>query len=185
MPEASEKHRQGDGEDRQQADESALQRTEIVTNVHGYLRRRTRRRRLSGQEANTALRVLLKRREMDKRELEEQVLYNVKELVQPYLDKLKLDAKDIRNKAFISIIESNLNDITSAFSRRLAIDFYDLTKSELKVASFIRQGKRSHQIADILGLSVRTVEAYRNSIRRKLRIKKRKINLRTFLLSIS
>jgi PAS domain S-box-containing protein len=137
------------------------------------------------QEANTALRVLLKRREMDKRELEEQVLYNVKELVQPYLDKLKLDAKDTRNKAFISIIESNLNDITSAFSRRLAIDFYDLTKSELKVASFIRQGKRSHQIADILGLSVRTVEAYRNSIRRKLRIKKRKINLRTFLLSIS
>lgn len=137
------------------------------------------------QEANTALRVLLKRREMDKRDLEEQVMYNAKELIQPYLDKLKGRCRDARNNAYVSIIESNLNDITTAFSRRLTLEFYDLTKSELKVANFIRQGKRSGEIAAALGLSVRTVEAYRNGIRRKLRIKNKKVNLRTFLLAIS
>ena len=137
------------------------------------------------QEANTALRVLLKRRELDKRDLEEQVMYNIKELIQPYLDKLKHRSKDTRNKAFASIIESNLNDITSSFSRRLALEFYDLSKAELKVANFIRQGKRSKEIAAALAISVRTVEAYRNNIRHKLRIKNRKVNLRTFLLSVS
>jgi PAS domain S-box-containing protein len=137
------------------------------------------------QEANTALRVLLKRREMDKHDLEEQVMYNIKELIEPYLDKLNRQCTDVRTSAFISIIESNLNDITSSFSRRLALEFYDLSKAELKVANFIRQGKRSREIAAALGLSVRTVEACRNSIRRKLRIKNRKVNLRTFLLSIS
>ena len=41
------------------------------------------------EEVNTALKVLLKRREEDKKELEEKVLFNVKELVEPYLKKLK------------------------------------------------------------------------------------------------
>ena len=40
------------------------------------------------EEVNTALRVLLKRRENDKIEIEEKVLYNVKDLVMPYLEKL-------------------------------------------------------------------------------------------------
>ena len=42
------------------------------------------------EEANTALKVLLKQRENDKVELEEKVLLNVRELVFPYLEKLKM-----------------------------------------------------------------------------------------------
>jgi len=41
------------------------------------------------EEINTALKVLLKQREHDKTKLEEKVLINVKELVVPYLEKLK------------------------------------------------------------------------------------------------
>ena len=137
------------------------------------------------EEANTALKVLLKRREVDKRELEEQVLYNIKELVLPYLDKLKKAPPAERHDAYISILESNLSDITCAFSRRLSLEFYGLTTSELKVANFIRQGRKSHQISAMLGLSIRTVEAYRQSIRRKLRLQNKKVNLRTFLMSIN
>ncbi len=137
------------------------------------------------EETNTALRVLLKRREMDKHEFEEQVMYNVKELILPYLDTLKSLAPDERQEAYLSILESNLNDITKAFSRRLALEFHHLTPSEFKVATFIRQGKKSREIASLLGLSMRTVDAYRLSIRKKLRIQNKKVNLRTFLLSIN
>ena len=137
------------------------------------------------EETNTALRVLLKRREMDKHEFEEQVMYNVKELILPYLDTLKSLTLDERQEAYLNILESNLNDITKAFSRRLALEFHHLTPSELKVATFIRQGKRSREIASLLGLSLRTIDAYRLSIRRKLRIQNKKVNLRTFLLSIN
>lgn len=137
------------------------------------------------EETNTALKVLLKRRDVDKQEFEEQVMCNVKEFVLPYLDKLKELSVDERQKAYMSILESNLSDITSAFSRRLSLDYYNLTPAERKTANFIRQGKKTREIASLLNLSPRTVEAYRSNIRNKLRIQNQKINLRTFLLSVS
>lgn len=137
------------------------------------------------EETNTALRVLLKRRETDKHEFEEQVMYNVREMILPYLDTLKTLATDERQQAYLAILESNLGDITKAFSRRLSLDFYNLSPSELKVATFIRQGKKTREIAALLGLSKRTIDAVRQSIRRKLRIQNRQINLRTFLMSIN
>jgi PAS domain S-box-containing protein len=137
------------------------------------------------QETNTALKVLLKRREVDKQEFEEQVLYNIKELILPYLDKLKRNAIDERQLAYLAILESNLSDITGSFTRRLSMESYGLTTSELKVANFIRQGKRTREIASLLGISARTVEAYRLAIRRKMRIQGRKVNLRTFLMSMN
>jgi PAS domain S-box-containing protein len=137
------------------------------------------------EETNTALRVLLKRREMDKHEFEEQVMYNVREMILPYLDTLKTLVTDQRQHAYLAILESNLGDITKAFSRRLSLEFYNLSASELKVATFIRQGKKTREIAALLGLSKRTIDAVRQSIRRKLRIQNKQINLRTFLMSIN
>jgi PAS domain S-box-containing protein len=137
------------------------------------------------EETNTALRVLLKRRETDKHDFEEQVMYNVREMILPYLDTLKTLATDERQQAYLAILESNLGDITKAFSRRLSLDFYHLSPSELKVATFIRQGKKTREIAALLGLSKRTVDAVRQSIRRKLRIQNKQINLRTFLMAIN
>ncbi|MEJ2661691.1 MAG: PAS domain S-box protein [Desulfobacteraceae bacterium] len=137
------------------------------------------------EETNTALRVLLKRREMDKHEFEEQVMYNVREMILPYLDTLKTLTSDERQHAYLAILDSNLGDITKAFSRRLSLDFYNLSPSEFKVAIFIRQGKKTREIAALLGLSKRTIDAVRQSIRRKLRIQNRRINLRTFLMSIN
>ena len=135
------------------------------------------------EETNTALRVLLKRREMDKHEFENQVMHNVKELILPFMDRLKVVTTDERQRAYLSILESNLNDITTDFVRRVSIGFYNLTASELKVANFIRQGKRTREIASLLGLSMRTIDAYRLSIRKKLRIQNKRVNLRTFLMS--
>lgn len=136
------------------------------------------------QETNTALKVLLKRRDADKQDFEEQVMFNVKALILPYLDKLKATRTDADQEAFLSILETNLDDITGAFSRRLSLEFHGLTASELTVANFIRQGKKTREIASLLGLSDRTIEAYRFSIRRKLRINNKKANLRTLLLSM-
>lgn len=136
------------------------------------------------KEANTALKVLLKRREADKKALEEQVLYNVKKMVMPYLNKLYKESKNPNMHTYLDIVESNLRDITCGFTRRLSLEFYGLSTSELKVAVFVRQGKKNKEIAELLGLSVRTVEVFRQGIRNKLRIQNKKVNLRTFLMSI-
>jgi PAS domain S-box-containing protein len=136
------------------------------------------------EETNTALRVLLKSRDEDKIELEEKVLLNVKELVAPFLEKLKKSGMDEKQKAYVDILESNLNDITSPFSRDISSTFYQLTPSEIQVANLIKLGRTSKDIAELLNVSHRTIEAHRENIREKIGLKNKKANLRTHLLSL-
>jgi PAS domain S-box-containing protein len=135
------------------------------------------------EELNTALRVLLKRREEDKTDLEEKVLSNVKELVMPYIEKLNKSRLDGSQKAYVSILESNLNDIISPFSRRLSSVYLDLTPTEMEIANLVKHGQTTKEIADVLNLSVRTVDTHRYNMRRKLGINNKKTNLRTHLNS--
>ena len=60
------------------------------------------------EEANIALKVLLKYREKDKTELEEKVVVNFKELILPYIEKLKVTDLESRQKMYLEIVENNL-----------------------------------------------------------------------------
>ena len=137
------------------------------------------------EELNTALRVLLKRREEDKNELEERVLMNIKQLVIPYIEKMKMSRLDDKDMAYITILESNLMDIISPFSQHLSSKYLNLTPKELQIASLIREGRTTKEIADLLHASPGTIDFHRNNIRAKLDLKNRKANLRTYLLKVS
>ena len=136
------------------------------------------------EEVNTALKVLLKRLDEDKKAVEEKVLFNMRQLVEPNLAKLKSGRLTERQKNLLDILESNLKEIVSPFARRLSNSFLKLTPTEIQVANFIRQGKTTKEIAGMLNLSAKTVEFHRDNIRTKMGIKNKKINLRTHLLSI-
>jgi DNA-binding NarL/FixJ family response regulator len=135
------------------------------------------------EEMNTALKVLLKKREEDKNELEEKVIYNVKEMVQPFLEKLGRTRLDDRQRTFLEILESNLNDIVAPFAKKLSTRYLNLTPSEIQIANLVKHGKTTKEIAELLHLSTRTIESHRDSIRKKLGIKNQKANLRTHLMS--
>ncbi len=136
------------------------------------------------EEVNTALKVLLKRLDEDKNVLGEKVLFNVRQLVAPSIEKLKKTRLTEKQKNLLDIIESNLKEIVSPFARGLSSAYMKLTPTEIQAANFIRQGKTTKEIADILNLSIKTVEFHRNNIRTKIGIKNKKINLRTHLLSL-
>ena len=138
------------------------------------------------EEINTALKVLLKQRDEDKNDLEEKVVSNVKELVLPYLDKLKRRAAhDQKLKTYISVLETNVNSLISPFSHKLSSKFYNLTSREIAVAKLIKDGKRTKEIAGLLNASIKTIETHRLNIRKKLGLTNKKANLRTYLLSLS
>jgi PAS domain S-box-containing protein len=136
------------------------------------------------EETNTALRVLLDKREKDKAELEENMLYNVKELVIPYLEKLKTNQSDQKTGAYLSIMESNLNDVISPFLKRLSTNNSTLTPTQIQVANLIKCGKTTKEIAHVLDLSEKTIEDHRKNIRKRLGILNRKINLKSYLLAL-
>jgi len=147
------------------------------------LDQKVRERTESLEDMNTALRVLLKGREEDKQSLEEKTLANINELVLPYLSRLKGTRLDERQRASISIIEANLKDIIAPFGAKTSARNLSLTPSEIQIANLIKHGMTAKEIAGITSLSPRTIECHRASIRKKLGIKNRKVNLRVFLLS--
>jgi PAS domain S-box-containing protein len=137
------------------------------------------------QEVNTALRVLLKKRDEDKTELEEQVLSNVKELVVPYLEKLEKTGLNASQKTYVGILESHLNDIISPFLRTLSSTYLNISPTEIQVANLVKQGKTTKEIAESLNSSARAIEFHRNNLRNKLGLKNKKANLRSYLLSLT
>ena len=121
----------------------------------------------------------------DEDEIKNNVLQNVKELVKPYIEKLRQTRLNAGQRAHLNVLETNLEEIVSPFIRNLTSDYIRLTPQEIRIANYIRQGRTTKEIADSLNLSPRTVDAHRNSIRRKLGINKKKVHLQTFLQSMA
>jgi PAS domain S-box-containing protein len=136
------------------------------------------------EEVNTALRVLLKQRDDDKRELGEIVTSNVRELIGPYLERLKKGRLAAVQKALVGILESNLNDIISPFTSQLSARLCNLTPTEIRVANLVREGKTNKEMAELLLLSKNTILFHRHNIRTKLGLRKSKKNLRAHLLGV-
>jgi len=136
------------------------------------------------EDSNIALKVLLEHREQDRVHLEDNVLANVRILVTPYLEKLRLQKPDEHYLNFVEIIESRLEELTSPFLNRLTAVHRLLTPREIDVAVLVREGRTSKEIAGLLNLSVSGVDFHRKMIRKKLGLANEKSNLRSYLLSL-
>jgi PAS domain S-box-containing protein len=135
------------------------------------------------EEMNNALKVLLKQREQDKKEIEENVHKNVKQLVLPYIEKLKKH-KFGEDAAYLNIIEANLHGVLSSLATTTSGKLHRLTPQELLVANLISEGRQDKDISEILNVSIHTIKAHRRNIRKKLGLTKDKANLRTFLSNL-
>jgi DNA-binding CsgD family transcriptional regulator len=131
------------------------------------------------------LKVLLRRREEDKKDLEESLLTNVKESVLPFLEKLKKTRLDENQETYLGIVESQLGEIISPFLKSLSSRFTNLTPMEIKVANLIKGGKASKEIAEILRVAEKTILTHRNNLRAKLGLRNERVNLRSHLMSLT
>ena len=142
-------------------------------------------RRQGLEEANIALKVLLRQREEDKLELEQKVLSNIKDLVFPYIEKLKRAPLRAKDKTNVQIIEDHLNEVISPLLHRLINLNILLTPQEMQVATLVKDGKSSKEIADILHVTEATVHFHRKNLRSKFGIKNKSTNLRSYLMSLT
>ncbi len=85
----------------------------------------------------------------------------------------------------LQIIETHLKDIVEPFLRQITSQYPHMTARELEVATFVREGKSNKEIADLLRISVNAVEIHRYNLRKKLGLQNKKINLRSYLLSLN
>jgi DNA-binding CsgD family transcriptional regulator len=137
------------------------------------------------EETNIAMKVLLKQREEDKLELEKKVLNNVKDLVLPYVEKLKNSRLRPKDRTLVDIIDTHLQDIISPLLQRFSNARILLTPQEMQVAALVKDGKTSKEIADVLNVSETTVNFHRKNLRVKFGLRNKRTNLRSYLMSIS
>ena len=137
------------------------------------------------EDVNTALRVLLKQREEDKSRLEENILFNAKSLILPCLETLKKCQLNTEQRICIDLLDSYINEITSPFIKELSSHYVNFTPMEIRIASLIKEGKTTKEIAQLLCLSENTIMVHRHNIRSKLKLKNQTINLRSYLRSLN
>jgi PAS domain S-box-containing protein len=136
-------------------------------------------------EVNSALKALLKHRDQDRKEFEEAVLLNVKNLIFPYFEKLRGSKLENNQKTWLDILETQLREITSPFTRKLTFQQMNLTPTEIRVAAMVKDGKTTKEIAEILGSSEKSVSVHRNHIRGKLGLHGKRANLEAYLASLT
>jgi PAS domain S-box-containing protein len=152
------------------ADERLRETTEKLRRDHVELVRK-----------NIALNEVLEHLEKEKELYRHELCASVENLVRPMLRKLREDDR-IPPGEYERVLET-LDKVTGRHIDQFKNNISKLTPRELDILEMIRAGRSSKQIAESLGLSSQTVHKHRQSIRRKLQIDHREINLSAYLRS--
>jgi FixJ family two-component response regulator len=133
-------------------------------------------------ETNKALSVLAQNIERERAQLEQLIGLKLKSVIFPTIEKLRKDRYLAKYDVELNMLMSQIEDITSNFGVDTQLAFA-LSFSELRVASLVKTGLTSEDIAKQLYISASTVRTHRRNIRKKLKINNTAYSLRSFLLA--
>jgi len=134
------------------------------------------------QSKNIALKEVISQVELERKALQDQISMNIELTVLPLLGKMQGSETPPEDwKTYLHVVRQNLQDVTSSFSRKVSDERVRLSPREVEVCDLIRNGLANKRIAEMLHISLLTVERHRHNIRRKLGIDNQKVNLSSFL----
>ncbi|MFC1591437.1 PAS domain S-box protein [Thermodesulfobacteriota bacterium] len=137
------------------------------------------------EKMSATLETLLAKRRTDKKDMELQVLANVSKLIIPLVEQLKQTQLDASQQTCIELLESSLHKLVTPLSHKLSSNYFGLSPNEIKIAGFVKAGKRTKEIAALLNLSPRTIEYYRRKIRHKMGLANQRDSLQSKLQALS
>ncbi len=160
---------------------------ELKRSQEAILARRAQLEQVNHELAETsqALSVLAQRMEKTRQEAENQVVMKIRSFILPIIETLKHHQAVQRHEPPLAILEleAYIEELTAGSAMDLQIDA-PLSMTESRIASLIKQGITSEDIAVHLHVSPETVKTHRRNIRRKLKIVGAQGNLTTYLQSL-
>lgn len=132
-------------------------------------------------DVNVTLKVLLKKIESDKCSVEQNIADKIEKLINPYLERLHQSNLSVEQRIVIDMLTANLKDLTASFSPAVSNLMDKLTPTEYHVANFVKHGKTTKEIAEVMYLAPGTISIHRKNIRKKFNISQQRINLQAFL----
>lgn len=132
-------------------------------------------------ETNNALSVLARNLENNRKESEKRVLQRTKTLILPIIEKLYYARRLEKYREDLDILVGFIENLTSDLDKDKISTA--LSASEMRIASLIKNGMSSNEIARHLNVSLYTVKTHRRNIRKKLNLQNSGVNLRSYLES--
>ena len=133
-------------------------------------------------ETNNALSVLARNLDRTRKESERQVLERTKILIVPIIERLQQGRNPERYRTELDLLVSYIENLSSNLTNDIKMAA-SLSTTELRIASMIKNGMLSEEIAEYLYVSSFTVKTHRRNIRRKLNLQNSGVNLRAYLES--
>jgi DNA-binding CsgD family transcriptional regulator len=134
------------------------------------------------ENKNIALKEIISQIELERKALQDQLRMNIELTVFPLLSKLEnSDLPAEAWKTYLHVVRQNLEDATSCFSRKAIEDRVRLSPREFEICNLIKNGLANKKIAELMRISLLTVERHRHNIRKKLHIDNQRVSLATFL----
>jgi ATP/maltotriose-dependent transcriptional regulator MalT len=130
--------------------------------------------------ANKALLSLVKQTERGREDIELQMASAIRVRVMPILRRLMSDPALSRHRTEVELLQEHLIQICPPPQENTCWTTA-LSNTELHIATLVRHGYSSAEIAQHLHISIDTVKTHRKSIRRKLNLHRSPSNLRTHL----
>ncbi|MDD4241278.1 MAG: CBS domain-containing protein [Smithellaceae bacterium] len=130
------------------------------------------------QEQKFVLRKVLDSIEEGKNTLRMNVRYNVEQNILPLV---KMLARRYPGDASFRLLEEHLDQISSAYYRKLVTSKYNFTSTEISVIKLLKAHYREKEIAETLNISISTVKKHKYAIRGKLGMRNKSGNITTHL----
>ncbi|MDL2237017.1 helix-turn-helix transcriptional regulator [Christensenellaceae bacterium OttesenSCG-928-K19] len=125
---------------------------------------------------NKLLADILQQKKQSSEELETTISTNVEKFIKPSLEYLKKTV----NPENVDMVNGLIDEIVYPITKKRSTTIAGLTPRELQVASLIKEGYSSKEIADKLCVTQKAVDFHRLNIRKKLQLT-RDVNLRSYL----
>jgi FixJ family two-component response regulator len=148
------------------------------------LRQQKRLENLNAQlrDTNRALSIFAQNIEREREDIEKRIAVKLRNLIIPMVQKLGNDKALSRYEGQLDMLTMQIEDLTSGFAMDSRVSAV-LSFTELRVASLIKNGITTEDIARQLHISESTVRTHRKNIRKKLKINNVQYSLRNFLNS--
>ena len=129
---------------------------------------------------NKALSVLARNIDQKRERVQEKITRTVNSKILPIIEQFQKNKAFAKHRPELDVLKAYLNELTADSKDGPGVIFI-LSNTELRVATMVKNGFTSPEIARLLSVSLDTIKTHRKNIRRKLNINNAKINLTTYL----